>query len=257
MESEATGRVVNMWGAIGNYIGMMSMAMPVGLWILKMSRGENDRLLTFVETAAIMEFVVFMLAYWAVRIWTVNLKESSRKKTRFFYWALLFMCSVSLAAIVIPLSGMLLTSKMTVEGFGRYLGRDSPLAALIYIVVSSLGLLPRPLRINRKVEVPIHIAVQAALVVSVVATHICGWREVVPWAVVGCGAVLSVFSLLKDLFLSRRWRVWKKYRREYDWIPFVTVLICMIIVPLDMATFKNSKRETEPILLSTLETPCW
>ncbi|KAG5858726.1 hypothetical protein KMI_11g16810 [Encephalitozoon hellem] len=189
----------NKMGLLANSLGLASILIPTAIYLS--SSGEN-RVLRLVSAVSSSLFTMFMLSYWIVRNWRVNVSRNDPKE------AVLY-----LAFIVICITGLFTCIAETiVYGLGNdkmdILKMFATFSSINYIRFKCLGLLPRPVYksgvIGNFVSVTAIVLITCAFAINAKTNDML----VVLWSFVLSGAILALTSLVEEMVLPRRESEW-------------------------------------------------
>ncbi|KAH9412112.1 hypothetical protein HK407_01g00030 [Ordospora pajunii] len=121
---------------------------------------------------------------------------------------------------------------------------DAHIFMLVHIMVTSGGMVPGPLTINRNIEVWINVIVVAMLMYSIVYCKIDKFSAekfylfIMTASMLGT-SLLKIFSLLKYFIPSLQSEKWDKLDLKSDWPQISTFVFSFVISIIDFSAGKN------------------
>ncbi|CAD26975.1 hypothetical protein [Encephalitozoon cuniculi GB-M1] len=207
----------NKMSIYANALGLASMLVPTMIYLSDISTETNGpgRLVAAVSSSL---FSIFMLVYWIVRNWCVNL-SSCGSKQYFFYLTLIVLCTAGLATCV----GETFLYGLHDDGVD-VLKMFATFSSISYLRFKCLGLLPRPVYRSSGVGNAVSIASIIMVVCAIAINAKTNDMLVVSWSFVLSGVVLASISLAEEILLSRErdiWDVSKNQLRSFDIVQLI------------------------------------
>ncbi|ADM12133.1 uncharacterized protein Eint_090030 [Encephalitozoon intestinalis ATCC 50506] len=208
----------NKMSVLANSLGLASMLVPTAIHLSDKLTGTNT-ILQFVAAVSSSSFTAFMLIYWIVRNWCVNVSSNGAKES-FLYLTFIVLCMTGLFTCIgeVFLYGLYNSNVNILKVFATF-------SSVSYIRFKSLGLLPRP--VYRCSSIGKIISIGAiVMITSAIAFHAkTGNALVVSWSFVLSGIALVLLSLWEETIPSETRDLWDISKAQLQAIDFIQLIL--------------------------------
>ncbi|AFN83620.1 hypothetical protein EROM_090020 [Encephalitozoon romaleae SJ-2008] len=201
-----------------NSLGLASIVIPTAIYLFDRSAGENH-VLRFVSAVSSSLFTIFMLSYWIIRNWRMNVSGGYSKESVLY-----------LVFIVLCLTGLFTCIG---ETFLYGLGNDrldilkifATFSSINYIRFKCLGLLPRPVYrssgIGNLASIAAIILITCAITINAKTNNMF----VVLWSFVLSGAVMASISLAEEIALPKKKNIWDVSKNHLGFFDLIRLIL--------------------------------
>lgn len=208
----------NKISVFANSLGLASILIPTAIYLFDRSAGENQ-VLRFVSAVSSSLFTIFMLSYWIIRNWRVNVSGGEPKES-VLYLVFIVLCATGLFTCIGEtfLYGLANVKLNILKMFATF-------SSINYIRFKCLGLLPRPVYRSSGIGNLASIAAIALITCAITINAKTNNVLVVLWSFVLSGAVLALVSLTEEVILSKERNTWDVSKNHLGYLDLIQLIL--------------------------------